>query len=176
MTPRVPGTAVPDSLPRQADILEQLEAALVVVGLDGNLLYANPYAVRVFGFPDEAPHLVGRSLASLGFEEGDAPRVNDLVSQVVRGRPWEGTFACRRVDGSRFLVRARAFSLDDPSGEIVGIAILGREATMRGGQSERDRLRLLERIGERLSQSLELDVTLRQVGRASCRERVCYVV
>ena len=34
---------------------------------------------------------------------------------------------------------------------------------MSGSQSERDRLRLLERIGERLSQSLELDVTLRQV-------------
>ena len=34
---------------------------------------------------------------------------------------------------------------------------------MRGSQRERDRLRLLERIGERLARSLELDVTLRQV-------------
>jgi len=93
MTTDAPGPAATHSLPHQADILEQLEAALVVVGLDGNLLYANPYAVRVFGFPDEAAHLVGRSLASLGFEEGDAHRVNDLVSQVVRGRAWEGTLA-----------------------------------------------------------------------------------
>ena len=163
MTSQVPGTAALRPAPGPADILDQLHAAVVVTGTDGNLLYANDYAVRLFGFPDEAAHLVGRSLASLGFEEGDAHRVHDLVTQVVLGRPWEGTFACRRVDGSRILVRARAFALHDPSGEIVGIAIIGREATMSGGQSERDRLRLLERIGERLAHSLELDVTLRQV-------------
>ena len=163
MTSHVPGTAAVRSLPGPADILEQLEAALVVTGVDGNLLYANPYAVRLFGFPDDAAHLVGRSLASLGFEEGDAPRVSNLVTHVVRGRPWEGTFACRRVDGSRLLVRARAASLHDSSGEIIGIAIIGRAATMRGSRSERDRLRVLERIGERLAHSLEVDVTLRQV-------------
>jgi len=162
MRPESPGAAT-RSLPGPADILEQLEAALVVTGVDGNLLYANPYAVRLLGFPDDAAHLVGRSLASLGFEEGDAPRVNDLVSQVVRGRPWEGTYACRRVDGSRLLLRARAAGLHGPSGEIIGIAILAREASMSGSQSERDRLRLLERIGERLAHSLELEVTLRQV-------------
>jgi PAS domain S-box-containing protein len=163
MTAHVPGTAALRSSPRPADILDQLQAAVVVTGTDGNLLYANDYAVRVFGFPDEPSHLVGRSLASLGFEEGDAPRVHNLVTQVALGRPWEGTFACRRVDGSRILVRARAGLLHGPSGETSGIMIVGREATMSGDQSERDRLRLLERIGERLSHSLELDVTLRQV-------------
>ncbi len=163
MTSHVPGTAAVGSLPGPSDILEQMQAAVVVTDVGGNLLYANPYAVRLLGFPDDAAHLVGQSLAALGFEEGDAPRVNDLVSQVVRGRPWEGTYACRRVDGSRILLRARAGALHGSSGEIIGIAILAREATMRGGQSERDRLRLLERIGERLARSLELDVTLRQV-------------
>ena len=163
MSSRAPGTAAVRSLPGPADILEQLEAALVVTGVDGNLLYANPYAVRLFGFPDDAAHLVGRSLASLGFEEGDSPRISNLMTHVLRGRPWEGTFACRRVDGSRLLVRARAAALHDPSGEIIGIAIMGREATMRGSRSERDRLRVLERIGEGLAHSLELDVTLRQV-------------
>ena len=163
MTSHVPGTAALRSAPVPADILDQLHAAVVVTGTDGNLLYANDYAVRLFGFPDQAAHLVGQSLASLGFEEGDAPRVHNLVSQVVLGRPWEGTFACRRVDGSRILIRARAGSLHGPSGETSGIMIIGREATMSGDQSERDRLRLLERIGERLSHSLEVNVTLRQV-------------
>jgi PAS domain S-box-containing protein len=163
MTSPVPGTAAVGSLPGPSDILEQMHAAVVVTDVGGNLLYANPYAVHLFGFPDDAAHLVGQSLAALGFEEGDAPRVNELLSQAVRGRSWEGTYACRRVDGSRILLRARAAAMHGSSGEIIGIAILAREATMRGGQSERDRLRLLERIGERLARSLELDVTLRQV-------------
>ena len=40
---------------------------------------------------------------------------------------------------------------------------MAREATRRGGQRASDRIGLLERIGERLASSLELDVTLRQV-------------
>jgi len=163
MTSPVPGPAALRPAPAPADILDQLYAGVVVIDTDGNLLYANDYAVRLFGFPDQASRLVGRSLALLGFEEGDAPRVHNLVTQVVLGRPWEGTFACRRMDGSRILVRARAGAMRGPSGETSGIMIIGREATMSGGQSERDRLRLLERVGERLSHSLELDVTLRQV-------------
>ena len=41
--------------------------------------------------------------------------------------------------------------------------IMAREATRRGSQRASDRIGLLERIGERLASSLELDVTLRQV-------------
>ena len=127
MTSHVPGTAAAlHPAPGPADILDHLHVAVVVTGTDGNLLYANDYAVRLFGFPDQASHLVGRSLASLGFEEGDAPRVHYLVTQAVLGRPWEGTFACRRVDGSRILVRARTGELRDPSGETSGIMIIGR--------------------------------------------------
>ena len=40
---------------------------------------------------------------------------------------------------------------------------MARAATRRGSQQASDRLGLLERIGERLSGSLELNVTLRQV-------------
>jgi PAS domain S-box-containing protein len=162
MRTEAPGDAV-RSLPKAADILEQLEAAVVAADCDGNLLFANRYAVALFGFPDHASRLVGQSLIALGFEEGDAPRVNDLVKQVVHGKPWEGTFASKQTDGTRLLIRARAAALHDPSGEIFGIAIIAREATMDSSRREQDRLRLLERIGERLAHSLELDVTLRQV-------------
>jgi PAS domain S-box-containing protein len=149
--------------PDPADILEQLAAAVLVTDTEGCLRYANIYAENLFGLPDQSTHLIGLPLLSVGFEEGDARRVNDLVSQVSRGRSWEGTLATRHADGARLLIRARATSLLDRAGEINGVMIVAREATMRGSRAERDRLRLLERIGERLSQSLELGVTLRQV-------------
>ncbi|HEX4656461.1 MAG TPA: SpoIIE family protein phosphatase [Streptosporangiaceae bacterium] len=146
-----------------ADILEQLQMAVVVTDRGCNLLYANAFAANLLGLPDAPARLVGRSLVSLGFEEGDARRVNEMAALVLRGREWEGTFASQRVDRSRVFVRARAVPLRLPSGEISGIAIIARNATRRGSRSERDRLRLLERIGERLAGSLELDITLRQV-------------
>jgi PAS domain S-box-containing protein len=150
-------------LPSLTDILDQQPNAVVAADRDGNLVYANAYATALYGLPDHPSHLVGRSLAVLGFEEGDAPRLTDLVKQVVHGRPWEGTLAVKRADGSRFLIRARAAPLYDPAGEVYGLTMVARESTMKGGRRERDRLRLLERIGERLARSLELDVTLRHV-------------
>ena len=144
-------------------VLNQMAAGVVVTDLDGLLLYANDFAVSLFGFPDDAEHLAGRSLLALGFEEGDARKARDMTRQVIRGWPWEGTFAAMRVDGSRVFVRAHAAPLRGPSGEVSGIVIIAREATRRGGQRQSDRIGVLERIGERLAGSLELSVTLKQV-------------
>jgi PAS domain S-box-containing protein len=144
-------------------VLDGMSAGVVVTDLDGLLLYANDFAVSLFGFPDDAEHLAGRSLLALGFEEGDARKARDMTRQVFRGWPWEGTFATMRVDGSRVFVRAHAAPLRGPSGRVTGIVIIAREATRRGGQRQSDRIGVLDRIGERLAGSLELSVTLRQV-------------
>ncbi len=151
------------SLLGPTELLEQMKVGLVATDPDGKLIYANPFAAALLGFPDDLSHMIGRSVDTLWFEEGDAPRLDDLADQVLHGRPWEGAFTIRRPDGSRFLVRARANPLRDDRGEICGIAVMARETTMRASRRERDRLRLLERIGERLAHSLELDITLRQV-------------
>jgi PAS domain S-box-containing protein len=151
------------SLLGPTEILDHLKVGVLATDPDGKLLYANPFAAALLGFPDDLSHMLGRPVDYLWFEEGDAPRLDDLADQVLHGRPWEGTFTIRRPDGSRFLVRARANPLRDARGEICGIAVMARETTMRASRRERDRLRLLERIGERMAHSLEFDVTLRQV-------------
>ena len=146
-----------------SQVLGQMATGIVVTDPDCMLLYANAFAVSLFGFPDDPAHLVGRSLLSLGLEEGDVATVQHMAENVLSGWPWEGTLASQRLDGSRVFVRAHAAPLRPPSGEITGIVIMAREATRRGAQRASDRIGLLERIGERLSSSLELNVTLRQV-------------
>src|SRR5215472_17254922 len=145
------------------EVLDHVATGIVVIDRDCKLQYANSFAVALFGFPDEPEHLIGRPLLSLGLEDGDTATVQHMADTVLRGWPWEGTFASQRIDGSRVFVRAHASPLRSPQGEIAGIVIMAREATRRGGQRVSDRIGLLERIGERLSSSLELDVTLRQV-------------
>jgi PAS domain S-box-containing protein len=144
-------------------VLGQIEAAVVVTDRLSNLLYANDYAVKLFGFPDAPERLVGRSLISLGFEEEDLGKAAELAKQVLGGRAWDGTFASVRSEGSRIFVRAQAVPLRSSSGEVDGIVIIARQATGPSSQPERDRIGLLERIGERLARSLELGTTLRQV-------------
>ena len=84
---------------------------------------------------------------------------------MLSGVSWEDTFAGHRSDGSFLFVRELAVPLRNPSGEIDGIVMLITEAGRRDTQREPDRLRLLERIGQRLAGSLELDATLRQVAQ-----------
>lgn len=153
-----PGAYLPAEL-----VLSQLDAAVVVTDRRGNLLYANAYAARLFDFPGEAAELTGRSVLSLGFERGELGTAAELARQVRRGRGWDGTFGTVRQDGSRVFVRAQAVPLRHPSGPVDGIVIIAREATRRSSRRERDRIALLDRIGERLAGSLELSLTLRHV-------------
>jgi len=146
-------------------VLGQIEAAVVVTDPQSNLRYANAYAARLLDFPDAPERLVGRSLLSLGFEEEDLGKAAELAKQVLRGRAWDGTFSVR-PGGSRVFIRAQAVPLRHPSGAIDGIVIVGRQATRRSSQQERERIGLLERIGERLARSLELGLTLRHVAEA----------
>ena len=149
-------------LPADA-VLGQIEAAVLVTDQAGHLRYANAYAAELFGFAGGAGRLVGRPILSLGFEEGDLGAGAELVRQVLAGGTWEGTFASVRSDGSRVFVQAQAVPLRDSSGAVDAIAVIARRAAQRVGRRERDRIRLLERIGERLAGSLELDLTLRHV-------------
>ena len=145
------------------EVLDHAESGIVVTDRLGNLQYANGFAASLFGFPDTPRHLIGQSLVSLGFEEGDPRKANELASQVLGGRAWEGNAAILRADGSRVFVRAHAVPLRPPGGEISGIVIMAREATRRASLREREQIKLLERIGERLSGSLEFGITLRHV-------------
>jgi serine phosphatase RsbU (regulator of sigma subunit) len=159
---RQDGTGPAAFLPAAA-VLGRMEAAVLVTDQHGNLLYANAYAAELFDFPGDAGRLAGRPVLSLGFEAGGLGGAADLVRQVLRGGVWEGSFASVRSDGSRILVQAQAVPLRGSAGAIEGIAVIARRAARRTTRREWDRIGLLERIGERLAGSLELDVTLRHV-------------
>jgi serine phosphatase RsbU (regulator of sigma subunit) len=154
-------------------ILGQIEAAVLVTDRLGNLRYANAYAAGLFGLPDDAGRLAGLPVLSLLCEEGapgqaerDPGRAAGLVRQVLEDGAWDGTFTSVRPDGSRVAVQAQAMPLRDSAGSIDGIVVIARRAARRTSPRERDRIGLLEQIGERLAGSLELDVTLRHVAEA----------
>ncbi|HET9897477.1 MAG TPA: SpoIIE family protein phosphatase [Streptosporangiaceae bacterium] len=144
------------------EILEQVETAVIVVDHDGCLRYANDFAAHLFGFPD-ADQLTDVPFRALGFDEDDLSKVGNLERQACRGRDWEGTLSIRRPDGSNFFVRMNATPMRGTAGEVAGTVIMAKEALQVGTESATDRVGLLDRIGQRLGKSLELDDTLRQV-------------
>jgi serine phosphatase RsbU (regulator of sigma subunit) len=144
-----------------AMLLDQAEMAVIVTDRRVNLLYVNAYAQKLLEVPGETGDLIGQSVLAIGFG-ADQDKVADLAGSVLRGRTWEGTFVSPRRDGSTRLIRAYAVPLRHPSGAIDGICVFARKAG-RGSLAERNRIGLLERIGQKLGGSLELDATLRHV-------------
>jgi serine phosphatase RsbU (regulator of sigma subunit) len=147
-------------------VLRQAEIGVIVADRQGNVLFANEHVAALLRLPSDASKIAGQPLHALGFiPDGDLPKAADLSGQVLSGMTWEGTFTGSRGDGTLVFLRVLAVPLRHPSGDIGGMVIMVTEAGRRDAQREQDRVRLLERIGERLAGSLELDTTLRHVAQ-----------
>jgi len=116
-------------------ILGQIETAVIVVDPDGCLRYANSFAAELFGFPGPR-NLTDVPFRRLGFHEEDVSKVDNLEYQACRGRPWEGTLAIRRPDGSNFFVRMTAAPLRGPAGDVAGTVIMARQAVQAALQAQ----------------------------------------
>ncbi len=147
-------------------VLTQAEIGVVVADRAGTVVYSNEFIARLLRLDGPGASLAGEPLGGLGLlPDSESGRAAEIARQVLSGVSWEDTFAGHRADGSLLFVRELAVPLRNPAGEIDGIVIFMTEAGRRDAQREPDRLRLLERIGQRLAGSLALDVTLRQVAQ-----------
>jgi serine phosphatase RsbU (regulator of sigma subunit) len=151
-------------------VLRQAEIGVIVADRQGNVLFANEYAARLLRLPSDAAKIAGQPLVTIGFiPDGELGKADDMARHVLRGLAWEGTFtggAAAAADGGGIaFIKTLAVPLRSKSGDIDGMVLLVSETSRRDAQREQDRLRLLERIGERLSGSLELGTTLRQVAQ-----------
>src|SRR5512146_2127668 len=151
-------------------ILRQAEIGVIVVDRKGCVRFVNACAARILRVAadpaDASATLAGQPLVSLGLiPDGDLAKADDMTRQVLRGLAWEDTFTGNRDDGGLSFIRTLAVPVRARSGEIDGMMLVLSETSRRDAQREQDRLRLLERIGGRLSGSLELGATLRQVAQ-----------
>ncbi len=147
-------------------VLRQAEIGVIVADRDGDVVFSNEYVARLLRLEGPGSSLLGKPLGELGLlPDTETGRAAQIARQVLSGVTWEDTFAGHRADGSLLFVRELAVPLRNPAGEVDGIVIFITEAGRRDAQREPDRLRLLERIGQRLAGSLELDATLRQIAQ-----------
>src|SRR5246127_1290472 len=154
-----------ESLPAEL-VLSQAEIGVIVTDRAGNVVFSNEYIARLLRLDFAGAPLLGKPLSGLGLlPEGEPGRVEEITRQVLSGVAWEDTFAGHRSDGSFLFVRELAVPLRSSTGEIDGIVLLITEAGRRDTQREPDRLRLLERIGQRLGGSPGVDASLRQVAQ-----------
>ena len=141
-----------ESLPGREIVLSQAEIGVIVADRAGNVVFSNDYVAKLLRLDGATVSFTGKPLGELGLlPEGEPGRVDQITRQVLSGISWEDSFAGHRSDGSLLFIREVAVPLRDPSGEIDGIVLVITEAGRRDSLREPDRLRVLERIGQRLA-------------------------
>ena len=149
-------TSAPESgrmgRPPEASVLDALDVGLIVTDTAGEVVYANPAAVKMYGHPLSA--LLGANVKELLVADTDRPQADEIMQQVVGGIPWYGDFDVPHADGSVRTVRIT----DSPvyqDGVVVGVVGLAQDITAaRAGRRHADR------VGARLTQLARVTAAL----------------
>jgi len=119
-------------LPAQT-ILAQISAAVVVTDRQGNLLYANPFAAALFGFPKKGK-LLGRPVRVTeidpGLVETDFSMVRFRGDRSAADAVYEGVEAMRPVD----IAECVLFALTRPPHVNVDELVVKALAQSSGGR------------------------------------------
>ncbi len=134
-----------------AEILDRVDAAIIVVDLDGVVVYANPFCIHLYGRSPE--ELVGDQSARFAIEPVTAELRSEIGARVMRGESWEGDFAVLRSDDRIVEVHAVNSPVFDEAGAVSGVISLAFDVTA-------DRA-----TQEQLRQMLTIAQILRDVGQ-----------
>ena len=123
-----------EALRRQEELyrtlVETSPDAVVVVGLDGRLLFVNRSGLGMFGV-GSADETVGRSIFDFIAPE-DRETLLSRFAEVVGGRPGLQTrYTAVRSDGTRFPIEASSSAIHGASGRPVGLIAAVRDDSLR---------------------------------------------
>jgi PAS domain S-box-containing protein len=130
--------AAEELLERDAHFLANVDDALIVSDLAGNVTFWNHGAEKIFGWTEA--EVLGRPFKSL-FSPAVAAAIERNFASVARGEPWSGEWTERRKDRSRVTLDSRASRYLDRSGKPAGIFTISRDITARREQ-EKERVAL----------------------------------
>jgi len=124
----------------QAQLLEQVQAAVISTDLQGTVTYWNEYAEELYGWPRE--EALGRNIMELTVSPEEAEVAEEIMERLRAGETWEGELVVRRKDGSTFPVQVADSLVYDAQGQVVGVVGVSTDITERK-KAEEERGRLL---------------------------------
>jgi PAS domain S-box-containing protein len=155
-----------------AEILDRVDAAVLVVDLDGFVLYANPYCAHLYGrTPDE---LRGDQSSQYSIEPVTAELRSEIGERILAGESWEGDFAVLRADDTIVEVHAVNSPVFDASGDVTGVISLAFDVTAeRASQEQLRRMvamaQILRDVGQTLVEELDEERVMQTVTDAARR-------
>ena len=154
----------------ESRLLDRIRTAVMVMSLDGTVLYANPYCEDLYGrTPAE---LEGQPSANFTAEPLDAAKVTDIGRSLLSGQSWEGDFRVIRKDGEIIEVHAVNSPLFGEAGTVSGVVSIAFDITRRRETelqlSEQEAAqRFMAETGAMLSSSLDFPQIFEHLARLS---------
>jgi PAS domain S-box-containing protein len=122
-----------------AQLLEQVQAAVISTDLQGTVIYWNAYAEKLYGWSRE--EALGRNIMELTIGPEEAEVAEEIMERLWGGETWAGEFVVRRKDGSAFPAHVTDSLIYDTQGHPVGVIGVSTDMTERKkAEEERERL------------------------------------
>ena len=148
----------------QATALASAANGVVITDRAGAVLWANPAASRLTGYPLE--ELIGGHTRRLKSGVHDEGFYRDLWATVMRGEVWSGEIVNRRKDGSLYHEEQTIAPVVDAHGEITHLIAIKQDVTDRR-HTEEALARAHAELAERL---VEIEALNRQLREQALRD------
>jgi PAS domain S-box-containing protein len=143
----------------QAQLLDQVNAAVIATDMQGNILHWNRHAEVLYGWTRH--EALDRDIAELTVGPIQAEIAEEVMEQLRAGNAWEGEFVVRRKDGSTFPAYVTDSLIYDAQGNAVGIVGVSTDISDRK-QLEEVLLEIREAERHRIARDLH-DIVLQDL-------------
>jgi PAS domain S-box-containing protein len=143
----------------QAQLLEQVSAAVIATDMQGMVLIWNRYAEELYGWTRQ--EALDRDIAELTVGPTEVEVAEEIMERLRAGKDWEGEFVVRRKDGSTFPAYVTDSLVYDARGNAVGMVGVSTDISERK-QLEEALLEIREAERRRIARDLH-DVVLQDL-------------
>jgi PAS domain S-box-containing protein len=155
-----------------AGILDRVDAAILVVDLEGVVTYANPYCGHLYGRTPE--ELLGAQSARFAIEPLRPELRSEIGAEIMNGRSWEGDFAVLRADDRVVEVHAVNSPVFDETGGVTGVISVAFDVTAERASQEQLRqmlalAQIMRDVGQTLVSELDAERVMQTVTDAARR-------
>lgn len=151
----------------QASLLDKATDAIIVRGIDHQILFWNKGAERMYGWtPEEA---TGSSPDTLICD--DPVAFNNVANWVLDHGEWRGEVAQRRKDGSTFIVESQRTLVRDANNQPQSILVINTDITQRKASEDKiRRLALYDSMTGLPNRTLFMDRLTLALANAACHD------
>jgi diguanylate cyclase (GGDEF)-like protein/PAS domain S-box-containing protein len=110
-----------------SEAIEQSPALVLMTDANGLIEYVNPRLAVVTGYA--AQEILGQTPEILGFDQGEAPGLQQLWDEIKDGEPWRGEICSRSKDGREVWVNQTVFPIRVSGGDVSSVLFVGEDVT-----------------------------------------------